>query len=98
MAQKTQSKAKPIPHFRSDEDMERFVATADLTEYDLSGFRPISFYLQKKDARVNMRMPEKLLRSVKSIAEAESVPYQRLIRDFIEKGVEQRLSQRKKAS
>ena len=31
---------RPLPPLRSDEEAEDFVANADLTEYDLSGFRP----------------------------------------------------------
>ena len=31
--------AKPMPSLRSDAEAERFVETADLTEYDLSGFK-----------------------------------------------------------
>lgn len=80
-------KGKPFPHFTSDEEMEQFVDTADLSEYDFSEFKPMSFYLKRKDARVNMRMPASLLNSVKSAALAEKVPYQRLMRDFIEKGL-----------
>jgi predicted DNA binding CopG/RHH family protein len=36
---------------------EAFVATADLTEYDLAGAKPVRFEFEKKAARVNMRMP-----------------------------------------
>jgi predicted DNA binding CopG/RHH family protein len=32
---------KPLPEFSSDEEAERFVDEADLTAYDLSGFRPV---------------------------------------------------------
>ncbi|BDA83287.1 hypothetical protein Sa4125_08290 [Aureimonas sp. SA4125] len=32
---------KPLPEFASDEEAERFVDEADLTEYDLSGFHPV---------------------------------------------------------
>ncbi len=34
---------KRMPSPRSDAAAERFVATADLTEYDLSGFKPTRF-------------------------------------------------------
>ena len=36
-------KAKPMPSLLSDEDAEAFTATADLTLYDLSGFKPMCF-------------------------------------------------------
>lgn len=34
---------KRMPSLRSDAAAERFVATADLKEYDLSGFKPMRF-------------------------------------------------------
>ena len=34
---------KKIPIFKTDEEAERFVETADLTEYDLSQFKPVRF-------------------------------------------------------
>jgi predicted DNA binding CopG/RHH family protein len=34
---------KTLPTFNSDEDAENFVATADLSDYDLSGFTPVTF-------------------------------------------------------
>ncbi|MCE3249791.1 MAG: CopG antitoxin of type toxin-antitoxin system [Geminicoccaceae bacterium] len=36
------------PTFKSDDEAERFVETADLTEYDLSQFRPVWFEFEKK--------------------------------------------------
>ncbi|HUY20306.1 MAG TPA: CopG family antitoxin [Candidatus Binataceae bacterium] len=37
---------KKLPRLRSDKEAEDFVEKADLTEYDLSGMRPIRFELQ----------------------------------------------------
>jgi hypothetical protein len=53
---------KKFPTFETDEETERFVETADLTEYDLSQFKPIRVEFEKKAARVNMRLPETLLK------------------------------------
>ena len=33
---------KKIPVFKTDKQAEQFVATADLSQYDLSGWRPMS--------------------------------------------------------
>lgn len=46
---------KKIPTFKSDKEAEVFVDTADITEYDLSGIKPVRFEFEKKEARVNMR-------------------------------------------
>jgi predicted DNA binding CopG/RHH family protein len=84
------SKDKKFPTFKSDEDAEHFVATADLSEYDLSGFRPMSdfFEFEKKEARVNMRLPQSQLDSVKAAAKERGIPYQRFIRELIDRGMQ----------
>jgi predicted DNA binding CopG/RHH family protein len=78
---------KKIPVFHTDEEAERFVETADLTEYDLSQFKPVRFEFEKKAARVNMRLPEPLLEAVKERAKARGIPYQRYIRETLEQAV-----------
>lgn len=76
------------PPLKTDEAAERFVDQADLTRYDLSRFRSMNFEFEKKTARVNMRLPEPLLRAVKAKAETRGTPYQRLIREAIERALE----------
>lgn len=78
---------KKIPTFKSDREAEDFVATANLAEYDLSGAKPVQFEFERKDARVNMRVPERLLTAVKARARARGIPYQRLIREALEQAV-----------
>ena len=78
---------KPFPTFHSDEEAEEFVANADLTEYDVSGFRPMHFEFRPKDANISMRVPLQLLEAVKEKAAAEGVPYQRFIRRTLEAAV-----------
>jgi predicted DNA binding CopG/RHH family protein len=79
-------KLKKIPTFHTDEEAEEFVATADLSEYDLSG-KLVQFEFEKKSARVNMRLPESLIKTVKERARKRGVPYQRYIREMIELGL-----------
>lgn len=78
---------KRIPTFRTDEDAESFVASADLSEYDLRDMRPVRFEFSHKDARVNMRLPAALLDAVKACAAREGVPYQRFIRSALEQAI-----------
>ena len=78
---------KKIPPLRSDEEAERFVETADLSEYDLSEFKPARFEFARKEARVNMRLPAPLLEAVKARAKARGIPYTRLIREALEGAV-----------
>ncbi len=80
---------KPIPTFRTDKEAEDFVATADLTEYDLSGGRLMRFELRPKDKSVSLRLPEKLLTAVRSRAKRAGIPYQRFIRMALEQAVQE---------
>ena len=82
-------KPKPLPEFRSDEAAERFVDNADLSEYNLSGGETVRFEFEKKSARVNMRLPEPLLSAVKKRAKRRGIPYQRFIREILEKALAQ---------
>lgn len=78
---------KKLPILTSDEEVEDFVENADLTEYDLSEMKPFRFEFEKKEARVNMRLPTSLLETVKRRADERGIPYQRLIREAIEQAV-----------
>jgi predicted DNA binding CopG/RHH family protein len=82
------STLKKLPAPSTDEDAERFVDDADLSTFDLSGFKPMKFEFNKKDARVNMRLPEPLLAKIKARAEERGIPYQRYMRDLMERGLE----------
>lgn len=64
-----------------------FIDEADLSEYDLSGFRPMHFEFAPKDGRVNMRLPCDLLAAVKAQAKRRGSPYQRYIREALERAV-----------
>lgn len=76
--------SKKVPSFKTDEEAEEFVATADLSEYDLSDMTPVHFELRKKDRSVSLRLPEPLYEAVKQRAESVGIPYQRFIRMAIE--------------
>ena len=76
---------KKIPTFGTDEEAEKFVDKADLSEYDLSGLKPVRFEFEKKEARLNMRLPAAMMRALKERAKARGIPYQRLIRESLER-------------
>jgi len=81
------NKAKAMPSIRSDAEAERFVAEADLSEYDLSGFQPMHFEVEPKSAALNMRLPASLLEAVKAKAKAKGIPYTRYVRMVLESDV-----------
>ncbi len=78
---------KKIPTFNSDEEAERFVETADLSDYDLSHFKPARFEFEAKAAQLNMRVPRSLLDAVKERARVRGIPYTRFIRELMEREV-----------
>ena len=78
---------RKLPALGTDRAAERFVAVADLTEYDLSGLQTVQFEFQPKTERVNMRLPLRLLAAVKRSAAQAGMPYQRFIRQAIEAAV-----------
>jgi predicted DNA binding CopG/RHH family protein len=78
---------KKIPSFKSDRAAEAFVATADLSEYDLSGAQLVRFEMKPKDKSINLRLPEQLLDAVYTEAERAGMPYQRFIRLMLERAV-----------
>ncbi len=79
---------KPLPSLQTDEQAEKFVAEADLTDYDLSGLRMVQFEFEPKSERVNLRVPKRLLDAVKAAAANAGIPYQRYIRQTLEAAVQ----------
>ena len=55
---------RSMPSLRSDAEAEEFVETADLSDYDLSGFKPMRFEVEPKAASLNMRLSS-LLKTTK---------------------------------
>lgn len=43
-----QKVGNPFPVFKTDDEAERFVDNADLSEYDFSGFQPMRLELKNK--------------------------------------------------
>ena len=77
---------RKVPKFKSDAEAEAFLEQ-DLSDLDFSQFKPMRFEFEKKTARVNMRLPEKLLKAVKARPTARKIPYQRFIRESLERAV-----------
>lgn len=80
-------KSDPMPSLPSDAAAEAFVAEADLTQYDLSGFKPMRFEIEPKSAALNMRLPSSLLAALKAKAKASGIPYTRYVRMLLETDV-----------
>jgi predicted DNA binding CopG/RHH family protein len=89
---------KTIPLLQTDQEAETFIATADLSEYDLAGFKPARFEFEAKDVQINMRLPQSLLRAVRETAKERGIPYQRFIRQTLERAVVQSTPKKRKTT
>ena len=76
------SKPTKVPVMTTDEEAETFL-DQDLSDLDLSQFKPLTW----ESARINMRLPEALMEALKSRAAQRGIPYQRLIREVLEREV-----------
>lgn len=79
---------KKLPKLKTDTKAATFIDKSDLTQFDLSSMREVSFEFSPKTERVNMRLPKSLLDAVKASAAKRHVPYQRFIRAVLEDAVE----------
>ena len=77
-------KSKPMPSLRSDAAAEEFTDKADLSKYDLAGFKPMRFEVAPKTAALNMRLPAPLMDAVRAKAKARGIPYSRYVRMLLE--------------
>jgi len=78
------TKNRPLPSLRSDAEAEHFVDTADLSQYDLSGLKPMRFEVSKKNASLNIRLPAVLMDAVRAKAKTKGIPYARYVRMVLE--------------
>ncbi len=90
---------KPIPRFKTEDEEREFWATHDSTEYiDWSKAQRVRFPNLKRTnftpptRTISLRLPEPLIAQVRHIAEAVDVPYQSLMKLFIDQRVREELS------
>lgn len=78
-----------IPKFKDEDEEAEFWSNLDLSKYlDPSDFEKVSFPNLKPTTRsISIRMPEYLINRVKEKANELSIPYQTLIKQYIDKGV-----------
>lgn len=85
---------KPFPPLNSDEEAERFVAEADLTEYDFSGFKRMRFVFREPEARapVTLNLPVDDLARAGREAEAEGVSLDDVVGRAVHQWLERKAS------
>lgn len=77
---------RSVPKLRTDEEAEAFL-DQDLSDLDFAQFKAGRLEFERKDARLTMRLPQPMLDALKRRAKARGVPYQRLVREAIEKAL-----------
>jgi len=77
------------PKFKNEDEERDFWASIDLSEYfKPDDFVPVSLPNLKPTSRpISIRMPNYLLNRLKERANAINIPYQSLIKEYIEKGI-----------
>lgn len=81
---------KKFPVLKSDEEAEAFLQQ-DLSDYLHEGnVAPYRFEFQPKEKSINLRISEPLLKAVQTRAKREGIPYQRYIRQALERAIMQK--------
>ncbi len=80
------SNLKPIPKFKNENEEANFWATHDTTEYfDMSKPLDIDFpNLKPTTKTITLRLPVSLLNRIRKIANKKDVPYQSLMKVFLD--------------
>jgi predicted DNA binding CopG/RHH family protein len=77
---------KKVPTLKTDEEAEAFLEQ-DLSDLDFSQFKPVQFEFRPKQKTVNLRISAELLSAVRASAKRQGIPYQRYIRQALERAV-----------
>ena len=80
---------KPIPKFKNEDEEREFWATHDTTEY-FDTEKPVEFDLSdlKSSTRpITVRLPESMLADLKILANKKDVPYQSLLKIFLDERI-----------
>lgn len=83
------NKIKKIPKFKNEDEERGFWAKADTSKYfDFSKFRRAKFpNLKLSTETISLRVPKGLLDDIKIEANKHDVPYQSLIKIYLDKSV-----------
>lgn len=88
-------KLKKIPRFKNEDEEAEFWATHDSTEYinwDNAIVNPSFPNLKPSTRTITIRVSESLLDSLKMIANKKDVPYQSLVKIFLDEKVKEEFS------
>lgn len=89
-------KLKSIPRFKNEDEEAKFWATHDSTEYiDWSKaiINPSFPILKPSTKTITIRVPQALLDDLKRIANKKDVPYQSLVKVYLDEKVKEETTQ-----
>ena len=86
------NKLKQLPVFKNEDEEREFWATHDLTDYfDVSKavVNPVLTNLKPSTKTITIRVTESLLNSLKRLANKKDVPYQSLVKIFLDEKIQE---------
>ena len=89
---------KDIPIFESEDEEREFWATHDSTEYIAWGEAAPAYFpkLKPSTKSISLRLPEMMLDKLRLIANKRDVPYQSLMKVFLQERINQELARLKR--
>ena len=87
------TKMKPVPEFRSEDEEREFWATHDSADYvDWKKAQRVKLPNLKPTTRtVSIRLPETMLEDLRMLANKRDVPYQSLLKIYVAERIEEEL-------
>jgi len=81
---------KSIPKFKSEDEEREFWAEHDSTDYlDWDQAEPVIFPKLKPSTKtISLRLPESMLNQIRLLANKRDVPYQSLIKVFLQECID----------
>ena len=75
---------KTIPDLETEDEIDDWLTHADLSEYDLTPIKVMTFELVPESAAIGLRLPAELLSAIEARSAETRIPVQGLIRTAIE--------------
>jgi predicted DNA binding CopG/RHH family protein len=87
-------KLKKIPKFKNLDEVQKFWATHDSTDYIDHSDVELGFFPELKPASktISIRLPESLLEAVKVLANKRDVPYQSMMKVLLAEKIREELN------
>ncbi len=90
-------KLKKIPFFNSENEEAKFWDSVDSTDY-FSGRKTIHFKMPTRTTVISLRLPKKLLARLKKLAELKDVPYQSLLKMYLDQKIMEEIASLKRVA